>query len=124
MGKHDYIFNEICTLTGIGIFCYENKELKTIKSSSDYNPIKDAPGFCEMLIELADRQEIPVVYQDIFEVLYVCIKEDKYYLLGPMSLSNMTKVELHRYYQSYGMKRGMEKNFRCFYSLKRLRLWG
>ena len=73
MEKYNYIFNEISTLTGIGIFCYDNNEFKIMKSSSDYNPIRDTPGFSEMLVELADRQEIPVIYQDIFEVLYVCI---------------------------------------------------
>ena len=124
MGKYNYIFDEICTLTGIGIFCYGDKELKIIKSNSDYNPIKDTPGFCEMLTALADRQEIPVIYQDIFEVLYVCIKKDMYYLFGPMSLGNMTKVELHRYYQSYGMKNGMEKKLPLFLFSKALALVG
>ena len=124
MRKYDYIFDEICTLTGIGIFCYENKELKTMKSRSDYNPIRDTPGFSEMLIELADKQEIPVIYQDSFEVLYVCIKEDKYYLFGPMSLSNMTKVELHKYYQSYGLKNGMEKKLPLILFSKALALVG
>lgn len=109
MDKYNYIFNCIYTLTNIGIFYYQNHELKAIKKGIDYNPIQDSPGFCEMLIEFADNQDMPVVYQDSFQVLYICIKEEMYYLFGPISLSNMNKIELHNYYQAYGINSQRER---------------
>lgn len=109
MDKYNYIFNCIYTLTNIGIFYYQNHELKAIKKGIDYNPIQDSPGFCEMLIEFADNQDMPVVYQDSFQVLYICIKEEMYYLFGPISLSNMNKIELHNYYQAYGINGQRER---------------
>lgn len=109
MDKYNYIFNCIYTLTNIGIFYYQNHELKAVKKGIDYNPIQDSPGFCEMLIEFADNQDMPVVYQDSFQVLYICIKEEMYYLFGPISLSNMNKIELHNYYQAYGINGQRER---------------
>ncbi len=109
MDKYNYIFNCIYTLTNIGIFYYQNHELKAVKKGIDYNPIQDSSGFCEMLIEFADNQDMPVVYQDSFQVLYICIKEEMYYLFGPISLSNMNKIELHNYYQAYGINGQRER---------------
>jgi YesN/AraC family two-component response regulator len=109
MDKYTYLFNCIHTLTGIGIFCYQNNELKIIKKGVEHDPIQDTAGFCDMLMKRADKQEIPVVYQDSFQVLYICIKEEDYYFFGPISLTNMSKKELREYYQTYGIRDEGEK---------------
>lgn len=114
MEKYHYIFDEIYTLTGVGIFCFQNNQLKTIKSGLDYDPIRKTPGFCEKLMDIADNQEVPAVYQDAFQVLYICMKEEAYYLLGPISLGDMGRTELHRYYRAYGIKDEMEKKLPVF----------
>ena len=60
------------------------------------------PGFLEKILKKADEQTVPAVYQDEFQVLFVCIKKGRtHYLLGPMSIGDMNHIELHRYYARY-----------------------
>lgn len=114
MDKYNYIFHCICTLTDIEIFRYQDHELKAFKKGTKHNPIQDTPGFHDMLIELADKQKVPVVYQDAFQVLYVCMKGDQYYLFGPISLGNMSKIELRKYYRAYGIDDNGQKKLPLF----------
>lgn len=121
MDKYRYLFEKISILTGIGIFIYKNGELQVIKEVSDFNPIKETQGFSEKLMDMANQQEFPVIYQDGHQVLFSCIKkEGTYYLFGPMSLSNMNSVDQHKYYQEYGMRNDMEKRLPVFLFSKAL----
>ena len=104
MEQNSYIFNRICTLTGIEIFHCQGHELTPFGKMAGPNPIRDTPGFCGKLMELAGRQEVPLVYQDAFQVLYACIKENGFYLFGPIRLGNMGKTDLYRYDRAYGIR--------------------
>lgn len=119
------VFQEIHLLTDVDIFCYQNQILSIVQTGNDPNPISTAPGLLEELIQRADKQEIPVVSQDEFEVLFACVKTgETYYLLGPMSLSSMSRMELHRYYSKYIGSVEVEKNPPVFSFSKALALVG
>lgn len=115
MENYQYYFQEIHLLTGVDIFCYHSNQLIPLYVGGGSNPIAVTPGLLEMLIKKANDQSVPAVYQDEFQVLFVCIKKDEtYYLAGPMSLSNMHRIELHRYYMQYVGAVKTEKNLPVF----------
>lgn len=99
-------------LMNIGIFCmdtYENR-LHSFQQHVDYNPITQNNTLRNILISGADKQAEPYIYKDEFSVYFACIKEErKYYLIGPMSLKLLDKVEQRQYYRYYGMDNYAEK---------------
>lgn len=110
MNDSGYQLNKISLLTGVGIFCFKNGNLKAFRENNGYNPICEQESFRSELMEQAEKQEIPLLYQDRFQVFFGCIKKDgAFYLFGPMSVRSLSNVELHQYYRMHGMTSGMGK---------------
>ena len=125
MENYQYFFQKIHLLTGVDIFCYHSNQLIPLYVGIGPNPIAVAPGLLKKLTQKANDQSVPVVYQDEFQVLFVCIKKDEaYYLAGPMSLSNMRRIELHRYCVQYLGSVKMERNLPVFAFSKALAFVG
>lgn len=110
MNDYDFLLGRMVTLTGVAIYRWQNGKLKAYKQNVGYNPIAESSDFRKKLMTLADGQEAPVIFQDSHQVLFFCIRAEKiYYFFGPISLREMDKVELRKYYRDYGMSDGMEK---------------
>lgn len=97
-------------LTDVDIFCYCNGKLTTINAGIVHNSFPERVNLQKKLIEKARGQAAPAIIQDEFQVLFGCIKkEDAYYFMGPISLSKLSAVKLHRFYTKYGGAGGREK---------------
>lgn len=106
----DFLLDRMAMLTGVAIYRCQEERIKAYKKNVGYNPIAEKTEFRRQLMMLADGQELPLIYQDSHQVLFFCIRSGKiYYIFGPVSLKEMDKIELHKYYRDYGMREGMEK---------------
>ncbi|WP_139133579.1 AraC family transcriptional regulator [Anaerobium acetethylicum] len=115
MIRNEYLLSRISMLTGVDIFRFQGGNLQGDEKNTEYNPIREQKKFCDMLIEIAEGQEVPVLYQDAHQVFFGCVKSEKgYVLFGPMSLKRLSRVELHNYHMEYGMPAGMEKALPVF----------
>lgn len=121
MTKSSNYLNRLSLLTGTGFFILENNILEECGKSSGSNPIAICKNFQEKLLHMADVKSVPVLYQDGYQILWGCVKQkDQYILIGPMSIKNLSRLELHHYYREYGIHAGEEKRCR---SLRCHRLW-
>lgn len=110
MRNFEYVLDQLSRMQGIEITCYSKQRFWDLRRYISYNPIRESGGLREHLMEIADAQREPVLYEDSNKVMFACIRrEDAYFFLGPFSLHHMEMIELHRYYRFYGMERGMEK---------------
>lgn len=115
MDNYQNWFDRISLLTGVAIFRLENNVLKEYRQNGEDNPLVKCIKFQNMLIDMADRQEIPVIYQDVHQVFWGCIKnETENLLIGPMSIQRLSGMELRRYYRDYGISNSMEKQIPKF----------
>lgn len=111
----EYLLKKIAILMKVGIFRSQNGELTSYQKHAEYNPILHSERLREHLIEAASRQEFPYLYKDKYSVYFACIQaEDSFYLIGPMSIQLLERVELHHYYRNYEMTKETEKRLLHF----------
>ena len=106
--KNRYQLERLSLLLRTEIFCCTDGVPEEYHTSPEFNPIRDNRIFREKLITLAKEQDVPLLYQDAWQTVCVCIREGNgtFILAGPFALENMDEVELRRYYREYGMKSG------------------
>lgn len=106
--KNRYQLERLSLLLRTEIFCQTDGALEEYHAGTEFNPIRDNRLFREKLITLAKEQDVPLLYQDAWQTVCVCIHEGNrvFILAGPFALENMDDVELRRYYREYGMKSG------------------
>jgi len=110
MYRNAFLFGKGYESTNIGITAFEDDVMIHPQKLDDFYPIRDNDNLRHLLMEKADNQELPVIYMDEHRVLFATIKcENEFIFIGPVTTDKLNIVELHRYYQSYGMKKGMEK---------------
>lgn len=106
----DYLLIRISILMNVGIFQVENDSIKSYQEHSELNPITCSESLRNKMIRGASGQKLPYIYKDEYSVYFACIESDnRYYLVGPMSLQLIERVELHRFYRSYGITEQQEK---------------
>lgn len=107
MEKSRYQFERLSLLLRTSIYCYADGKLEEYRPNAAFNPIRDNQTFREKLIALAREQEVPLLYQDSWQVIYTCIQEGESFLLsGPVGMETIGSVDLRRYYREYGMRSG------------------
>lgn len=107
-----YFYERFSRMLGISIMFYQKKTATICEQEGEKVSLLQSKQLLEKLISQADQKQVPVVYQDEFQVLWGCIKkEDTYCIFGPMALRTLSKVEVHRFYQFYnaGDKKENEK---------------
>ena len=63
----------------------------------------------------ADGQNLPLLHKEEDSIYFICVKSGKkYYFAGPLSLGELNKVELHKYYKRYGIKAEKERSLKRF----------
>ncbi len=110
-----YVLKKIATLAKVGIYYTEGEGLQSFAQNTEGNPIWGSVRLRELLQKGADQQEEPYVYQDEYTVYFACLKKGKdYFFVGPMSLKLLSRLELHQFYQHYGIKGNEEKRLGYF----------
>lgn len=106
----EYLLTRISILMNVGIFQIEKDTIRSYQEHSESNPIIHSKRLRERLITGASNQEIPYIYQDEYSVYFACVKADAaFYLIGPMSIRLIERVELHHFYRNYEMTEETEK---------------
>lgn len=115
MDNQEFILKRIASLMGVGIYGWTEGQLVSYQEENDNNPLYRNEKLRELLCRGADLQEKPYVYQDKYCVHFACIKKsDKYYMIGPMSLELLNRVELHQFYRIYSIEEKIEKRLKHF----------
>lgn len=116
MENKDYILKKISSLLGIGIFHVQENEIIHFKEPPESNPIYRSRQLRSVLAKGADRQEKPYIYKDEYMVCFVCIKaKGSYYMIGPMSLELLGRVELYQFNKKYGISEEAQKRLKHFH---------
>ena len=93
-----YVLKRLSGLLNVGIFCMnsQDRSLMSYQENLDSSPIYHSAPLREGLLEGAQNQEEPYIYRDEYKVYFACIRaEDLFYLIGPMSLELLERMELH-----------------------------
>lgn len=109
-----FLAEQLAAFAGIGLYLYKNNTDDDTENQKDLtlNPVCADQEFRKEMIQLADRQKVPLVHLEDHRVVYVCLKAaDDYYFFGPMALQAMDRVELHRFYRNHGIKSAEDKPF-------------
>lgn len=116
MENKNYILKKISSLLGIGIFNIQENKITSFKENPEYNPIYNSEHLRRILFEGADRQKQPYIYKDEYMVCFVCIKaKGSYYMIGPMSLELLSRVELYQFNKKYGISEEAQKRLKHFH---------
>ena len=106
----EYLLTHISVMKNVGIFRIEKDEVKSYQEHGEFNPIVCSVELRNLLIHGADTVANPYIYKDEYGVYFACIQtDDTYYLVGPMSIRLLERVELHHFYRKYEMNAGAEK---------------
>lgn len=110
-----YLLRRISILMNVGIFKMDNEVIHSFQEHSEYNPVFKNKVLQNCLKEGADQQAEPYIFKDENQVNFACIKAGRsYYMIGPMNLELLNRVELHRYYRGYGINEESEKRLKHF----------
>lgn len=113
--NEEYVFEKLEQFLGIGIVCAEEVQLKCLTVSQEYNPIYCSKKLQEILMDGADNQEDPFIYKDDHQVCFACIRyENKHYMIGPMCVAMLGRMELHQFYRDYGIPEDHEKRLKHY----------
>lgn len=108
-------WNRLSRLMHIRIFIQDEKGLGCAAEEYKYHPIYCSKALRGQLIDSAQKQNIPYIYRDKYQVCFSCIRSgNAYYLAGPMSLQTLGRIELHRFYQGYGIEKEYERPLKHF----------
>ncbi len=114
--QHRYFLLECLErFSNIEVTCFGNETFFDVHEHTGFNPIRVDTTYRDHLIELCDKQEFPTITVDEFHVAYIVIRAEEdvskpvYFFVGPMSLTPMDKVNLHRFYREHGEKHAEEK---------------
>lgn len=124
MGQ-EYINQHLAGVFHTGVFCLCAGQFTSFEENPQYNPICRNEELRRELMERADTQEEPVLFQDRFHVFFVCVKHGmEYHLMGPLSIRAMDRVERHRFYHFYGIEGKWEKGLHYHTLMEVLQLAG
>lgn len=111
--QRTYILERLAELLHVEIYSERDDALESCQNNSIQNPITSDEQLRNRLREGADKQDLPLLYTEEDSVYYICVRsEGTYYYAGPVSLGELSKVELHRYYQRHGIRSAEERPLR------------
>lgn len=100
-----FLTGRLAVFAGVECCFFDEKGSSAGRIPAAQNPVCADSGFRDELIRLCDRQREPLICADQYRTVYICLKEKSgYYFFGPMAMHALDRVELHRFYQSHGIK--------------------
>ena len=113
--EKEFICNRIRQLSGIDTICWKEKEAESMQKESADLQVLESKKLRERLIQGAQNQTIPYIYQDSYQVCFICIRyHEKYYAAGPVCVNMPGRIELHQFYRAYGIERANEKRLKMY----------
>lgn len=110
MRNQEYLLNHMTGIFHTGIFCLCEEKVDFYEDSPEHNPIYNSHELRLALCDGADGQEELIMIKDDFHMVYIGIKSDSaYYMMGPLSVQFMSRVERRRFYHFYGGDEKWEK---------------
>lgn len=110
-----FLLKNLSGLLQTGIFYVERGRMDDGWKTSESNPLCKDKALQDMLLQGADMQEFPFLYQDEFQVFFGCVAaEVGYCMVGPMNADFFDRLKRHRFYQKYHISEYAEKNLRRF----------
>lgn len=108
-------WNYVSRLMGIDIFIIKEDNLGNIVEDGMEKSVFRSVQLRKQLIHGAKSQTVPYLYLDSYQVCFVCVRQEKRFVLaGPMSLLALNLLELHKFYQNYGVEKINEKPLKPF----------
>ncbi len=108
-------WNYVSRLMGIDIFIIDEDDLGNIEEDGMEKSVFRSVQLRKQLIHGAKSQTVPYLYLDQYQVCFACIRQEKRFVLaGPMSLLALNLMELHKFYQNYGVEKINEKPLKHF----------
>lgn len=109
-----YKFSRLSVLFDVGICRYEeNGKFFDYNWKYEKTPLKSSEFLRSFLMRRAMDQDVPVIWQDEYKVFWVCIQKEKvFFFMGPITIEQLSFVELHRYYRGYHLKETVERPLR------------
>ena len=115
MKKPEYLLKQISNLLAVGIFHVQGEDMTSFQEYTENNPVYRNKELRMKLRQGAAGQNIPYILQDQYKVYFACIrKEDSFYMAGPMACHILERIELRKYYKSYGIEEVHEKRLKHF----------
>lgn len=125
MRNQEYLLNHMAGIFHTGIFCLCEERLDFYEDNPEYDPIYNSPKLRLALCDGVEGQEEPIMIRDDFHVIYIGIKSDSaYYMMGPLSMQVMSRVERHRFYHFYGVDEKWEKGLHYYTLMEILQITG
>lgn len=122
--EQDYILGHLAGVFHTGVFCLKQEDCIYYEENPEYNPLYHCDALWHELMRSADARKEPVLIRDDFHVVYLCVagsdrsrppedacaeQEKVYYMMGPLCLQVMGRMERRRYYRFYGIDEKWEK---------------
>lgn len=115
MNSKTFALEKLEHLLHVGIVVTQKDHIVLADKHQHHNPLYHSKELQELLIAGAENQNLPFVYKDEHEAVFSCIKcEDKFYMIGPMCLEMLGRVELHQFYHGYHVDEALEKRLKKF----------
>lgn len=125
MKDQEYMLNHLAGIFHTGVFCLSEGQVHCYEDNPQYNPLYNSESLRRMLTDEADAQKEPVIVRDDFQVYFVCVKAaPAYYLMGPLTIQRMSRVERHRFYHFYGVEESWEKGLHVHTLMEILQITG
>lgn len=107
--SHTYQLERLASLLTIDLF-YENAaDLHAFRDHPEYNPIYLRQDLRLQLVREAAAQDVPLLHRERDSIYIICIKTPAgHYYVGPVTLRELTRVELHQYYRQYHIRTEQE----------------
>lgn len=112
-----YLLEHLERLLKADIFCWSSPEgeLETFHDNHEYNPIYCSKMLRQALVEKTRYLPVPFLGKWEYQIYFACIPAGaKFYMIGPMNLGALNRVELHRFYRRYGVDKLAEKELKTF----------
>lgn len=110
-----FLLKNLSDLLQTGIFYVDRSRPDDSWKAIESNPLCQDEALRRSLMETAEAQELPLLYQDEFQVYFGCIMTAQgHCLMGPMSVDFFDRLKRHRFCRHYHIPQHAEKNLRRF----------
>lgn len=101
---------KLSLLLKIGIWCEIEEGSGEFIGIGYQNPLKESVELRHLLRKRTAGQEVPVLYEDCFQVIWGGIKKQgKFFYMGPFAMRNLERMEWHHYCMEYQLNSKMGK---------------
>lgn len=121
MGAREFILERFGVFAGVSVEHFEGGAFSG-EEGEDFSPVRTDDELREQLITETGRQRMPVIRVDEEQVVFVCIRDsvESFFFLGPVALTPMDRVRLHRFYRSHGVSGTQDRPIPVFSTAKLL----